>query len=202
MLSRRSWTPAAALVAAAGAAWLLASYVPPLKPLRPADVLIVLGHPAGADGRPSQAMHEEVALAVRLYQAGLARHAIFSGGAVHNQHVEARVMARLAGDLGLPAEAIHCEAQARDTLENAAHCRQLMAQQRWTRAIVVTIPYHARRAGAIFRRAGIPHQLAYDANSYQFTSPILRALALGYELIGQAGYLWSAVLGLPAFWRS
>ncbi|HSN77849.1 MAG TPA: YdcF family protein, partial [Anaerolineae bacterium] len=43
-------------------------YVPRAQRLRPVDVLVVLGHPANADGSPSPAMQETVALAVRLYR--------------------------------------------------------------------------------------------------------------------------------------
>ncbi len=71
-------------------------------------------------------MQEQVALAVALYRAGLAPTLLFTGGAVHNQHVEAQVMAELAVAHGVPAAAIAVETQARDTFENARYCRQIM----------------------------------------------------------------------------
>ena len=124
----------------AALARLLRAYVPAPRPLRPADVLVVLGHPANADGSPSPAMQEQVALAAALYRAGLARALLFSGGAVHNEHEEAQVMAELAVRQGIPAAAIATETQARDTFENARYCRQVMRARGWQDAIVVTTP--------------------------------------------------------------
>ncbi len=106
------------ILLAAGAAALhrlALAYVPPAQRLRPADVLVVLGHPANADGSPSPAMQEQVALAAALHRAGLAPALLCTGGAVHNEHVEAQVMAALAVQFGIPAAAIATETQARDT---------------------------------------------------------------------------------------
>lgn len=166
-----------------------------------ADVIVVLGHPVLADGSAGPDLREEVALAVELHAAGLAPAVLFTGGAVHNAHVEARVMANLARQQGLPDSAILIEDQARDTVENARNCRSIMQERGWTQAIVVTTPYHARRARTIFRRTGIPCRMAYANNSTQLRTPRQRLRALAYELVGQAWLLASAILGLPPSWR-
>ena len=157
-------------VVAAALRRLALTYVPPSQPLRPADVIIALGHPANPDGSPSPAMREQVALAAALYRAGLAQALLFTGGAVHNEHVEAQVMAGLAVAQGVPAAALVTETHARDTFENARYCRQIMQARGWQDAIVVTTPYHVRRASHIFHLAGIPHQMAYPQPSYQTAS--------------------------------
>jgi uncharacterized SAM-binding protein YcdF (DUF218 family) len=199
----RHWTLVFALLAMLAAALrrLALAYVPPAQRLRPADVIIVLGHPANADGSPSPAMQEQAALAAQLYQVGLAPALLFTGGAVHNEHVEAQVMAGLAVQQGVPAAAIVTETQARDTFENARFCRQIMHQRGWQDAIVVTTPYHVRRASRIFRMAGIPHQMAWPAQSYQCASWRARFDALRYDLLGQAWLAASAQFGLdPSWW--
>jgi uncharacterized SAM-binding protein YcdF (DUF218 family) len=180
---------------------LALAYVPPEQPMRPADVLVVLGHPANADGSPSPAMREQVALAADLFRARLAPALLFTGGAVHNEHVEAQVMADLAVQQGVPAAAIATEMQARDTFENARYCGQIMQQHGWQNAIVVTTPYHVRRAGGIFRLAGIPHQMAWPAQSYQCASWRERCRALCWDLQGQAWLAASQWLGVdPSWW--
>lgn len=177
------------------------AYVPRSQPLRPADVIVVLGHPANADGSPSPAMQEQVALAATLYCAGLAPALLFTGGAVHNEHVEAQVMAGLAVQEGVPAAAIATETQSRDTVENARYCRQIMQARGWRSAIVVTTPYHARRASRIFRLAGILNQTAFPQPSYQTASWPARLQALRYDLLGQAWLLASQQFGLdPSWW--
>jgi uncharacterized SAM-binding protein YcdF (DUF218 family) len=188
-------------VAAAALRRLALSYVPPAQRLQPADVLVVLGHPANADGGPSPAMQEQVTLAAALQRAGLARALLFTGGAVHNEHVEAQVMAALAVQLDVPADAIAMETRARDTFENARYCRQIMHARGWRNAIVVTTPYHVRRASRIFHLAGIPHQMAWPAQSYQCASWRARIDALRYDLLGQIWLAASQMFGLdPSWW--
>jgi uncharacterized SAM-binding protein YcdF (DUF218 family) len=189
---------------AAGAAALrrlALAYVPPAQPLQSADVIVVLGHPANADGSPSLAMLEQVALAADLFRAGMAPALLFTGGAVYNEHVEAQVMAGLAAQLGVPQTAIALETQARDTFENARYCRQIMQRRGWRDAIVITTPYHVRRASRIFHLAGIPHQMAYPQSSYQAASWSERLHALRYDLLGQAWLLASQWFGVdPSWW--
>lgn len=192
-----------ALLAAGAAALrrLALAYVLPVQPLRPADVIIVLGHPASADGSPSPAMREQVAQAAAHYRVGLAQALLFTGGAVHNEHVEAQVMAALAAQQGVPPSAIFTDEGARDTVENARNCRQIMQGRGWQDAIVVTTPYHARRASRIFRQAGISHQMAYAEHSYQFAAWPPRMRAFAYDLLGQ-GWLAAAQLFHldPSWW--
>lgn len=180
---------------------LVLAYVPAPQPLRPADVLVVLGHPANPDGGPSPAMQEQVALAMALYRAGLAPALLFTGGAVYNQHIEAQVMARLAMQQGVPAAAIITETLARDTIENAGYCRQVMHDRCWQSAIVVTTPYHVHRASRIFGLAGIAHQMAYPEQSYQTASWPERLRAWRWDLLGQVWLILSQWFGLdPSWW--
>lgn len=188
-------------VAAAALRRLALAYVPPAQRLRPADVIVLLGHPANDDGSPSPAMHEQVALAADLFRAGLAPALLFTGGAVYNEHVEAQVMAGLAVRLGVPAAAIAVETQARDTFENACYCRQMMQARGWRDAVVVTTPYHVRRASRIFHLAGISHQMAFPAQSYQCASWRERCRALWWDLQGQTWLAASQWFGLdPSWW--
>ncbi len=180
---------------------LALTYVPPAQRLRPADAIIALGHPASPDGSPSPAIREQVALAAALYQAGLAPALLFTGGAVHNEHVEAQVMAALATRLGVPAAVMAVETQARDTFENARYCRQIMQARGWRDTIIVTTPYHVRRASRIFHLAGIPHQMAYPQPSFQTASWLERLHALRYDLLGQAWLAASQWFGVdPSWW--
>ena len=188
-------------VVAAALRRLALAYVPVALRLRPADVIIVLGHPAHQDGSPSPAMLEQVALAAQLYRAGLAQSLLFTGGAVHNEHVEAQVMAELAVAQGVPAAALVTETHARDTFENAHYCRQIMQAHGWQDAIVVTTPYHVRRASRIFHLAGISHQMAYPAPCYQTASWAKRLHALRYDLLGQGWLAASQWFGVdPSWW--
>lgn len=104
--------------------------------------LLVLGWPANPDGSPSTEQRRRVDLALRLYEAGLARRAIFSGGAVENEWVEGEVMAAYAVSEGMdPADAL-VEGEARHTDENIRNSTAMMAEHGWWRAAIVSTPGH------------------------------------------------------------
>jgi uncharacterized SAM-binding protein YcdF (DUF218 family) len=114
------------------------------------DVLIVLGYPADADGNPSPTEQARVTEAVREYERGVAPRMIMTGGAAHNQYVEAQVMGRTAEAEGIPANAIVEERQARNTIENACDSLRIMREHGWNSAEVITSSYHLPRAAMIF----------------------------------------------------
>jgi uncharacterized SAM-binding protein YcdF (DUF218 family) len=113
------------------------------------DTLIVLGTPANTDGSASPEQRERTLEGVREYKAGVAPHLIMTGGAAHNQYVEARVMKELAVAQGVPADAITEEGQAQNTIQNIYYSGKIMAAQHWTSAEVVSSPSHLPRAALI-----------------------------------------------------
>jgi uncharacterized SAM-binding protein YcdF (DUF218 family) len=115
------------------------------------DTLIVLGTPAKADGTPSPEQKERTLEGVREFKAGVAPHLIMTGGAAHNQFVEAHVMANLAIEQGVPASAILEEQQAQNTIQNIYYSEQIMAAHHWTSAEVISSPSHLPRASLILQ---------------------------------------------------
>jgi uncharacterized SAM-binding protein YcdF (DUF218 family) len=114
------------------------------------DTLIVLGYPAFPDGTPRPEMRERVLEGVREYRAGVAPRIIMTGGAAHNDYVEAHVMATLAESEGVPASAVIEEGQAHDTIQNAYYSAQIMQAHGWHSAEVVSSHSHLPRASLIF----------------------------------------------------
>jgi len=123
------------------------------------DVLVVLGAPADSDGNPSPTEQARVSEAVREYERGVAPRMIFTGGAAHNQFVEAKVMAQTAEAQGIPASAIEEETQSKNTIENACDSLRIMRDHGWRSAEVVTSPNHVPRAGMIFSRLPLTYRL-------------------------------------------
>ncbi|MGE0845704.1 MAG: YdcF family protein [Flavobacteriaceae bacterium] len=135
-------------------------FFPPDRRLR-ADVAIVFG--MSAPERP-------VERAVELFNAGIVRRLLFTGG--YNERLgraEADEMAVLANGQGVPAEAILIEDRARNTEENIElSCRLL--EDRWGAAgvgsvMLLTIHYHLRRAHLAARRR-IPEDVALGWTCY------------------------------------
>jgi uncharacterized SAM-binding protein YcdF (DUF218 family) len=114
------------------------------------DAIIVLGTSADSDGNPTPAQLARVTEGVHEYERGVAPRLILTGGAAHNQFVEARVMARSAHAQGIPETAIILEPEARDTIQNACYAERIMKARGWRSAEVVSSASHLPRAAMIF----------------------------------------------------
>ncbi|HEU4572380.1 MAG TPA: YdcF family protein, partial [Candidatus Limnocylindrales bacterium] len=85
---------------------------------RAADAIVVLGA-AQYNGRPSAILRARVEHAIDLYEAGLARWLVVTGGkADGDRTTEAATARTLAIERGVPASAILVEDQGRTTLES------------------------------------------------------------------------------------
>lgn len=158
-LGWRGWVTLAALFSAtASVVWALVE-----RATAPAgntasnhfDAIIVLGSPADAEGNPRPLQLARVSEGVREYERGVAPRLILTGGAVKNEYVEARVMARVAESQGVPADSLVLEPEARDTIQNACYAARLMREHGWRSAEIVTSPDQLPRAELIFSRLPI-----------------------------------------------
>ena len=115
------------------------------------DAIIVLGNPANPDGTPGPEQRERVLEAIREYKAGIAPTLIMTGGAAHNPHIEATVMAQFALTQGVPSSAVFAEPQAENTIQNIFYSAEIMHQHGWHSAEVVSSPSHLPRAALILQ---------------------------------------------------
>jgi uncharacterized SAM-binding protein YcdF (DUF218 family) len=133
--------------------WALAAPLRLAQPPRQADAVVVFAGGVGETGRAGgdSGYQERVKAAVDLYQAGMAPRLIFSSGYTGVFH-ETAVMAELAASLGVPESAIVVESRAANTMENVTHVRDILRARGWRRVLLVSSPYHMRRAMLTFRR--------------------------------------------------
>ena len=90
---------------------------------------------------------------LNLYEQGLGHYLVFSGAAFDNGTSNADVMRGLAVQRGIPESAILEEPQGEDTWGNAIYTRQVLEEHGLQSAILVTSPYHLRRAQVTFDAA-------------------------------------------------
>ena len=102
---------------------------------KPSDVIIVL-----------EGGNDRVAEGVSLYQSGNADKILFTGGAGTHD------MARYALSLGVTLDHLIIEDTSCTTFGNAKNSLEVMQTQGFKSAIVVTSPYHTRRASIIFHQ--------------------------------------------------
>lgn len=146
--------------------------------LKKSDVIIVLGHLLNKDGTPNQVIKDRVDKGIELYNAGYAPILLFTGGGTP---VESEVMAIYAQGLGINKEVIFQENKSTTTIENAENCKSIMANNDWKTAIIITSPYHSKRAFLIFRRYDydfviVPSKSVENLNLFQKTNDILHEL--------------------------
>jgi uncharacterized SAM-binding protein YcdF (DUF218 family) len=120
--------------------------------IQPADVGIVLGAALWNDV-PSPGLKERLDQALLLYRDGKVPVLIVSGGYDYNgsKLTEAEGMGNYLLAQGVPQHAIVLEKRATNTYQNLLYSEQIMEQNGWSRAIIVTHRYHSVRALDIAR---------------------------------------------------
>lgn len=133
------------------ALWWAAAPLQLSAPPQAADAIVVFAGGVGESGKAGGGFQERVAQAVDLYRAGYAPKLIFSSGYVFTLR-EAEVMKAVAVDNGVPAEAILLEEKAANTHQNVTYTKQLLDQHQWRRILLVSSPYHMRRATSTWHK--------------------------------------------------
>ena len=120
-----------------------------------ADAIVVLGARIQPDGLPAAAARRRVERAAELFKLDAAPFVVPTGGKRWHGHVEALSMRNSLRRLGIPDEAIVLEPFALSTAENAYFSTRIARLRRWERLVVVTCPWHMRRAEADFAACGL-----------------------------------------------
>ncbi|MFC5531876.1 YdcF family protein [Cohnella yongneupensis] len=117
-----------------------------------ADVGIVLGASLW-DEVPSPALKERLDYAIKLYDQGMFSHLIVTGGKDKPtaRLSEAEGSREYLIAHGVPDEAIAMDKLSRDTYENLLYAKDIMSEQGWHSAVIVTHSYHGSRAADMAR---------------------------------------------------
>ena len=140
-----------------------------------ADAIVVLGARVNADGSPGSDLTSRTYHAVDLWLAGYAPHIICTGGFKNERLSAAAVCRRFAVELGVPADRIFLADGSSNTSEDAAATAQVMADQGWRKAILVSHPLHLYRARWLFRRVGLDVVTSPTSTEVERIAPPLRA---------------------------
>lgn len=122
--------------------------------IEPAEAIVVLGGGIEDARTPSPISLRRTIQGIRLYRRGLAPAIIFSGGTAGQEAAEGSVMASVAAEFGVPDTAIWVETRSNDTWTEAFEVARLAQPKGVKRILLVTDPFHMRRATAAFERAG------------------------------------------------
>jgi vancomycin permeability regulator SanA len=125
---------------------------------RPADAAVILGARVYASGRPSPLLWDRLRTGIELYREGLVPRLVMSGGDGSDGFNEARVMARVAIDAGVPAGAVLVDPAGNTTELTVRNSLALLAEAGVAPdapLIVVSQPYHLPRVQLAFSDAGV-----------------------------------------------
>jgi uncharacterized SAM-binding protein YcdF (DUF218 family) len=184
------WTLALAALLAAGCSKLIsAPLLLPEKPLHPADAIVVLGSgpPVDKEGRPTAELTRRVEKGVELYRQGLAPVLIMTGGNTYRDYYESEVMKQVAVAKGVPAQAVLEERKSLNTIGNARYSAALVRARGGKSVIIVSSPFHLKRAKKLFEATGLEIQTAGckvpDSARYAISFSI-------YEYLARVKYLF------------
>ncbi|HWN70891.1 MAG TPA: YdcF family protein [Haliangium sp.] len=122
---------------------------------RPADVIVVFGARAYADGRMSTALYDRTRTAVDLYRAGVAPALIFSGGPGDGDVHETEAMRRWALGQGVPDSAIMRDEGGLSTQHTVENTVSRFRKHGFRRVLAVSQFFHLPRIKLAYLRAGV-----------------------------------------------
>lgn len=165
-------------------------------PLQPTCAIVVLGGGLEGNGQAGVSTRKRVAFGVYLHKIGLGRWLIVSGGDEQSGACEARVMRQLAMQSGISKQSIIAESASQNTYENAVCTAQILRdRQLGAEVILVTSPYHMRRACLCFAKQGVqvlPAPVpASEVYEYGFYQNLRNMRLLGHELAALVYYRFS-----------
>ena len=148
---------------------------------RSADCAIVLGA-AAYHNKPSPVFTERINQGIRLYQEERVKFIILTGGFGDGApFAESEVALDYCLDQGVPREALPLETKSKHTQENLKEAKLVMDERGWKTALVVSDPWHLKRALAMAHSKGIDAQPSGTTSS-RYESPKARAGFLLREL--------------------
>lgn len=120
-----------------------------------ADCIVVAGSKVSGETLSGN-LRARVNRAFELYQQGYSRAIIVCGGLGEEATItEARAMAGYLQQLGVPESDIYLEERSHTTVQNMENAKRIMDENGWQSAIITTSDFHAGRALACAKRAGI-----------------------------------------------
>jgi uncharacterized SAM-binding protein YcdF (DUF218 family) len=165
------------------------------RPPEHADAIVVFAGGVGESGRAGGGAQERLKQAVDLYKAGNAPTLVLASGFVYS-FPEAESMRSLAIAQGVPEHAILLEKRPVSTHDMVADVNEVVRQHGWRSILLVSSPYHMRRAMMTWRKAAPDlHVVPVPPASSQFYDHQRGAS------LEQVGGIFQEYVAIAAYWR-
>jgi uncharacterized SAM-binding protein YcdF (DUF218 family) len=164
-----------------------------------ADVIIVLGCNTLShnDTGVSSCIAARAGHAAELYKEGLAPTIIATGGptAGPDRPTESEVLQSVLESDGVPQSAVVQENRALDTIQNVANSQEIMREHGWNSAVLVTEPFHIKRAALIAHDDGMTVYPSPALKSDNWDNLAVKAYNLGHDTLSLMLYQLKELLG-------
>ena len=142
----------------------------------PYDVIIVPGVPY-QDTAMSRILKARIIWAKQLYDKGITKNVIFSGGAVYTPYFEGYIMKSIADSMGMPANHTYAEVAAEHSTENVWNSMRMARRMGFTKIALATDPFQTKMIGTFLKKhakdmALIPINFK-TLNSSAYTFPVI-----------------------------
>ena len=117
----------------------------------PYDLIIVPGIPF-EKGQWSRTMKARVYWSKYLFDKGIAKNIMYSGGAVYTPYIEAEVMALYGEAIGIPRKNIFTETKAEHSTENMYYSYQKAKKLNFNRIALATDPFQTKMLRGFVRK--------------------------------------------------
>ena len=135
---------------------------------QPVDAIVVLGA-AQYDGRPSPQLQARLDHALKLWNLNLASYIVVTGGKqVGDRFTEAAAARKFFESKGVATDLIFEENSGKTTYASLLAVSQVVNEQKITRVVIVSDPFHQLRAKLI------AHEVGLDASSSPTRSSVVR----------------------------
>ena len=118
---------------------------------KPFDAIIVPGVPFES-GNWSRTMKLRVVWAKYLWDKGMTRNIIFSGGAVYSKYSECKIMRLYALEMGIPDEHIFTDSLAEHSTENVFYSSHLALVNNFKTIAIASDPYQTKSLRSFAKR--------------------------------------------------
>ncbi len=103
---------------------------------------------------------------IDLYKQGYAKNIIFSGAALDDGPSNASAMKQQALEAGVNENIIHTDEASQDTYQNAENSKKILEDLHEKKIILVTSPYHQRRAYETFKQVLGPEYTILNQSAF------------------------------------
>ena len=180
---------AATVTAGVVAAFLLASMALIVSgisgEIHEADVAVVFGNTVNPEGLPSRRLAARLDTAAELYQRGVFKNVVVSGGLGREGFDEAVVMKNYLTQRGVPQDQIIVDSLGVTTAATAINVAALAKMHHWSSVLVISQYFHIPRCRLALSRAGMNPLYSAYARYVEFRD----VYSIFREVIGYAAYL-------------